>query len=367
MAETILNAGLTVTKWRRTYFKDYIRESRFRPYMGPGSDNIIVTLQELETQAGKTINVPIVGALTGSGVSGSQVLEGNEEELDTGNMPVSVNWRRNGVVVPKSETYKTEIDILNAARAELKRWSAVKMRADIIRELGAIISYTAPASDDDPGTITSIPYASATEGQKDAWLVLNADRVQFGALISNGSSNDHSTSLANVDTTNDRWTAALITLVKRRAMAAKITPYMATDGREYFVLFVGSRGFRDLSNDATISQANRDARERNVDTNPIFQGGDLIYQGVIIREEPEIAAITGVGASTSDVEPGYLCGAQAIAVAWGQTPTPKTDKDRDYGFRPGVAIEELLGVKKIAYLGVQRGIVTVYASAPADA
>jgi len=359
MAETLLSSGLTVTKWRRTYFKDYVRESRFRPYMGNDSTNIIVTLMELETQSGKTINVPVVGSLTGSGVSGSQVLEGNEEDLDTNSMPVSVDWRRNGVVVPKSETYKTEIDILNAARAELKRWSAVKMRADIIRELGAITVNDA--------TQTSIPYASATEAQKDAWLVLNTDRVQFGALVSNSSSNDHSTSLANVDTTADKWTASLLTLAKRRAKAARITPYMTEDGREYFVLFVGSRGFRDLATDATIVSVNKDARERNVDTNPLFQGGDLIYQGVIIREEEEIGALAGVGAAASDVEPGYLCGAQAIAVAWGQTPTPKTDRDRDFGFRPAVAIEELLGTKKIAYSGVQRGVLTVYASATADA
>jgi hypothetical protein len=91
--------------------------------------------------------------------------------------------------------------------------------------------------------------------------------------------------------------------------------------------------------------------------NPIFQDGDLIYDGIIHREVPEIDAIaqnTGgtysldaVGAASCDVRPVFLCGAQAVGIAWGQEPTPRTDNVKDYAFRPGVAIEELLGVKKL--------------------
>lgn len=357
MAETILNSALAVSRWRKDYFKDYVRASRFRPYMGRGKENIIITMFDLQSESGKTINIPFISALTGAGVSGSQVLEGNEEEMVTANMPISIDWRRNGVVVPKSETYKTEIDLLDAARDELKRWEAVMLRGDIIREFGAMLTSAG----------VSIPYASASEAEKDAWLALNPDRVIFGKDVSNNSANDHSASLANIDTTNDKATAALLGKVKRRMKAAKITPYMTKDGREYFVWFTGSRAFRDLSEDASILAANKDARERNVDTNPIFQGGDLIYQGVIIREEEEISVLAGVGASSSDVEPSYMCGAAAVGIAWGQEPTPRTDRDRDFQFRPAVAIEELLGVKKVNEAGVQRGVHTVYVSAPADA
>jgi len=102
MAETLIDSGLEITRWRRNYFREYTRASRFAPYMGRGLENIIVTMYELQTEAGKTIIVPFVGKLTGSGVSGSQILEGNEEDLGTGNMPVSVDWRRNAVIVPKS-------------------------------------------------------------------------------------------------------------------------------------------------------------------------------------------------------------------------------------------------------------------------
>lgn len=358
--ETILNSGLTISRWRKNYFREYTRASRFAPYMGRGNDNIITTMYELQSEAGKTIIVPFVGRLTGSGVSGSQVLEGNEEDLGSGNMPVSVDFRRNAVVVPKSEQYKTDIDLLDAAKPALRDWEAELLRADIIRELGAITVNDA--------TLTTIPYTSATEAEKDTWLGLNSDRIIFGSATANASSLDHSTSLANVDTTNDRATYALVTRLKRMAKAARITPYQSDQaaGQEWYVLFVGSRAFRDLENDATIQQIDREARVRGTGDNPLFQGGDLLVRGVIVREEPEIDVIAGVGNGGSDVEPMYLAGAGAIAIAWGQMPQTKT-RLADYDFRKGVGIEELLGVKKIHQNGVQRSLITAYVSAPADA
>ncbi len=360
MAETILNSGLTISRWRKNYFREYTRASRFAPYMGRGNDNIITTMYELQSEAGKTIIVPFIGRLTGSGVSGSQVLEGNEEDLGSGNMPVSIDFRRNAVIVPKSEQYKTDIDLLDAAKPALRDWEAELLRSDILREFGAITQNNA--------SFATVPYATATEAEKDAWLALNTDRIIFGAALANNSGNDHSASLLNVDTTNDRANYALVTRLKRMAKTAKITPYQSDQaaGEEWYVLFVGSRAFRDLENDTTIAQIDRDARERGTGNNPLFQGGDLLVRGVIIREEPEIDVLVGVGNAGSDVEPMYLAGAGAIAIAWGQMPQTKT-RLADYDFRKGVGIEELLGVKKIHQAGVQRSLVTSYVSAPADA
>lgn len=359
MAETILNAGLTITRWRKNYFREYTRASRFAPYMGKGNDNIIVTLYELQQEAGKTIIVPFIGELNGSGVSGSQVLEGNEEDLGSGNMPVSIDWRRNAVVVPKSEQYKTDIDLLDAAKPALRTWESNLLRSDILREFGAVTLNDA--------SFSTIPYANATEAQKDAWLALNSDRVMFGSAIGNNVGNDHSASLANIFTISDRADYDWVLKMKRIAKDAKITPYQSDQaaGEEWFVLFVGSRAFRDLEVDPTIMQIDRDARVRGTTNNPLFQGGDLLVRGIIIREEPEINVLTGVGASGSDVEPAYMAGAGAIAIAWGQMPRSKT-RLTDYDFRKGVGIEELLGVKKIHQKGVQRSVVTGYVSAPAD-
>lgn len=369
MAETILNAELNQQQWLNELISEYYRESGFSAYMGAGMKNIFVINQTLGTRAGQTINIPLVTRLTGSGVTGNGVLEGNEEDLSTFNCPVSIDWLRNAVLVSKDQTYKTAIDLLNAARDGLRMWSAERMRSDVIAALGQVISTGS----------TTVNYLSASEANKDAWLTANQDRILFGAAKSNGSSNDHSTALGNVDTTSDRCTPAIISLAKRMAKTADphIRPYRTVNGREYFVAFHGSRTFRDLKelNPTTnpLTLANRESRERTVESNPIFQDGDLVYDGVIHREVPEIddyfaqtGGLNGVGNTSADVRPVFVCGLQAAAIAYGERPSLQTDV-KDYKFREGVAIQELRGIKKMAFNGKQHGMVTVYCAAPADA
>lgn len=392
MAEVQLATALEKQIWIKDYFKEYVRASRFGPYIKTGDDSIIVAKMELQEEAGKTINIPLITRLTGEGVSGSQVLDGNEESLGNYNCAISIDWRRNGVRVPKSTSYKTEIDLLNAGRAMLKQWEAEQLRTDIIYASEEVVTtgdttvyyggisvdstnggYRITAAESGGGTFTrnGVTYTSATEAQKDAYLVANSDRILFGASRSNASSNDFSTSLANIDNTSDKMTTATASLAKRMAMNADphIRPFMLGDGREYFVMFTGPRSFRDLKLDTAMVNANRDARAREgsgMDKNPLFQDGDLIYDGIIFREVPEIPHVVGVGNGGIDVECNVLCGQQAIGIAWGQQPTPRTDNLKDYQFRPGVAIEELLKVKKLAFNSKQHGCVSVWTAAVGD-
>jgi hypothetical protein len=208
----------------------------------------------------------------------------------------------------------------------------------------------------------------------------NSDRLLFGATRSNYSAT-WATAIGNVDTSADKITYAALMLMKRMAKSAdpRIRPWKtnATKGREYYVAFMGSRTFRDAAADATIISYNKDARAREnggMEDNPLFQDGDLLVNGLILREVPEIDDVltagtysaNGIGNTTADVRPVFLCGAGAVGIAWGQEPTPRTDYQKDYGFRPGVAIEELIGVKKISYNGVQNGIVTGWFASAAD-
>lgn len=368
MSETTLASASEKQVWITKYFQEYVRKSGFMPYMGTSQEKIIITKYELQEEAGKTINVPFIGRLSGDGVTGSQVLDGNEEELVNYNCAVSVDWRRNAVRVPKSTSYKTEINLLNAAKDGLKVWESGKLRDDIIRALMGFIT----TGD------TIVSNALSTAANRNSFAAGNSDRLLFGKLVSNYSATWATAVGTNIDTTDDKCTAAAMSLMKRIAKLADphITPFMTEDGREYFVAFHGSRTFRDLKADSTITAANREARAREgkgMDNNPLFQDGDLLYDGVIHREIPEIDTVAtadgnfdGAGSGPCDVRPVFMCGQGAVAIAWGQEPTPRTDYTKDYGFRPGVAIEELLGVKKIAFNGKQNGVVTGIFAAAAD-
>ena len=365
MAETTLATALEKQKWINQYFAEYVRESGFAGYMGKSSNSIIIAKMDLQEEAGKTINIPLITRLTGAGVTGSATLDGSEEALGNYNCAISIDWRRNGVRVPKSTSYKTEIDLLNAARDMLKMWEAEKLRDDIIAALASVVT----TGD------TTVNLADSSTGNRDAFAAANADRILFGATKSNYSAT-FATGLGAIDTTADKCSVSMMSLAKRLAKNADphIRPYKSKVGQEFFVAFHGSRTFRDLKADPVITQANREARPRDVENNPLFQDGDLIYDGVLHREVPEIDAVVstgtyvldGKGSGSCDVRPIFLCGQQSVGVAWGQQPTPRTDNLKDYQFRPGVAIEELLGVKKLAFNGKPQGIVTVYAAAAAD-
>jgi hypothetical protein len=378
MAETTLATALERQVWETTYFQEYVRQSRFLPYMTNADLNkggIILTKFQHEEEAFRTINIPFIGRLKSAGVTGATVLDGVEEQLTNYNCPITVDWRRNGVRLPKSTTFRTEINLWNAAKDALQVWESEKIRDDIIHALCATVV-------DINGT--AVNYDIATSAQQNTWCAANPDRLLFGSAISNYSST-FATALGNI-AAGTKVSSSIMGLGKRIAKLADphIRPFRVAngDGREYFVAFHGSRTFRDLKLDTTIFTANESARAREangMDKNPIFQDGDILWDGVIHREIPEIDAyclnmnnpnggtmFTGVGGSSSDVRPIFLCGGGSVGIAWGQAPTPRTDMIKDYAFRPGVAIEELLGVKKINFNGVQNGIVTIFVSAAAD-
>ncbi|MGI8839961.1 MAG: DUF4043 family protein [Caulobacteraceae bacterium] len=370
MAEVTLASASAKQVWMNKYYQEYVRMSGYMPYMSNADINkggIILTRYELQKEAGKTINVPFIGRLKAPGVIGSGVLSGNEEELTNFNMPISIDWRRNAVSVPKSTSFQTEIDLLNAARSGLIVWESEKLRDDITDGFGGVII------DTNGNTVT---VANSTAPQRNFWCGANKDRLLFGSLLSNYNAT-YAAALANVAAAT-KASAANMSLAKRMAKLATphIRPFKTGTGREYFVAFHGSRSFRDLKADTTIVTANTGARPREadgMDKNPIFQDGDILYDGVIHHEVPEIdawATATGVydgsGAAGADVRPVFVAGGGAVSVAWGQEPTPRTDLLKDYQFRPGVAIEELLGVKKTNFNGVQNGVVTVHVGAAAD-
>lgn len=380
--EITLASASEVQTWTNQFLLEYVRESGFLPYMGTSPTSIIRIRNELMSgtgTGGAYLNVPLIGRLKGRGVRGAEVLKGNEDDLGNWNDQVFINWIRNAVKVPKSTSYRTNIDLFNAAKPQLSTWDAELVRDDIIDQFMSFIIPGAADAQGIAGNDSSVLYATATAAQRNTHLTNNADRTLFGHSKANAVSNVWATAAALVNNTTDKLSAANIQLAKRMAKTAgntatgiHIRPFKSdmTAGREWYVLFANSLAFRDLGQDTTIINANTYARAREGDAmekNPLFQDGDLLYQGVIIREVPEIPVITGAGLAGIDIGENFLCGQNAITLAYGQDPTFRVDLKEDYEFRPGVAIEELRGLKKTSYTGVQYGMLTMVNPAVADA
>lgn len=385
MATTVVSDNNKLVTYTKQINREFVRENLFSPYMGQDLNAIIRIRQELKS-GGEQMNIPLVTKLRGAG-RGSGTLVGNEEKIDNYGMRVWVDWARNAVTTKKSDKQKDSADIFGEAKPLLSDWGKERQRDDLISAFMALPSEAAPVGlgSDAGQTINGILYESATAAQKNTWTVANSDRVLFGTANNNYSAT-HATALSNI-ATGETLTSGAVSLAKRTAMNANpaIRPYKTKNGYEYFVAFAGTNAFRDLSNDATIIANNRDARAREgngMDKNPLFQSGDLIHDGVIIRQVPEISAfVTDVwtslltaNGSSGRVEPWFLCGQQALVLGWGQMAKPTFRKEDDYGFIAGVGTEMCYGVskmfKKHPFDGSnlkQWGVVTGFVTAALDA
>jgi N4-gp56 family major capsid protein len=347
MALTTVTTNLVEKQWDNDFFTSYVRKNRFNRYMGSTTNSIIQLKEQLGKQAGDSIKLALITELTGAGVTGDGLLEGNEEALSQFDCPITVATLRNAVAVTMNQEQYTGIDLRNAAKEQLRNWAMKKLRTDIINALGSTDGTTA--------------YASATEAAKDAHLVANADRTMFGDGTVGGYT-DNSADLALV-TASMKLSRAVVSRMKALAEKASpiIRPVTVGEDSENYVMFVGSGAFRDLKIDLDTTLQN--AQERG-DGNPLFTDGDLVYDGVVVRKIQEIPATGTVGAASARIEPIYLCGAQAMGVAWAQRTASRTET-RDYEFVHGVGIHEMRGVRKLQFNGKDHGLVTGYVAAAA--
>jgi hypothetical protein len=376
MALTTISANNKLIVFRKEVTREYIRQNLFSPYIGTELTAIIRVINDLKN-GGEQINIPLVARLrTGT-------LVGNEESIDNFGDRLWIDWARNAIKIPKSEEQKSSIDLFGQARPLLEDWGKELQRDEIIDALYAVpLASIAPAG---LGTtngqrVNGALFDAATAAQRNTWTTDNADRILFGGSQGNLVAGNWASSAANV-TTGMTLSAAAILKMKRLAKKAnpRIRPYKLKNGREYFVLFTGPNSFRDLQADTTIINANTQARPREgdgLDKNPLFQDGDLLYNGVIIREVPEMdvrlpVTYTTAGSGGIQIAPAFLCGQSAMAWAWGRMPTPTFLKEDDYQFYRGVGVMMAYGLKKIAKTNAtgnykEWGIFTGYFASQAD-
>jgi len=386
MAISTISQANKVTDFQKAVNRIYVREGRFGPYIGATENAIIQTNKNIRKKS-----IPLVGKLKSGGVRGSTALVGNEEALSNFEFNFEPTHLRNGVLIDNEEREKSEFDLYTEARPALTNWIMETKRDQIIQALGAIQAngtYYNYGGSEASGAKGS---SAASGANFDTWQAANTDRILYGNARSNLTSGDHTTSLGTIDTTNDKLTTDNISLLKRMAADCDplIRPVMLNDDEPWFVYFVGKFGFRDLRNSATMIAAMKDAMPRTKD-NPLFSGGDLVWDSVIIKEVADMDkfidagsgdglwdgvwganatadSLKTSGASSSRVGVGFFCGAQAICFGRGKDASFKLRNEDDYEHLNGVGISAKHDIKKIFYNNKQHGMITHFHSASVDA
>jgi N4-gp56 family major capsid protein len=333
--------GCTAEQWSNEVFGEYLAQNPFFNFMGTSSHNIVQVKEELTKAPGDAITVQLRGKLTGAGVSGITALKGNEEDLVFYDQRLLVDTIRHGVVLRGEMSEKrVAFDLRNQAREALVDWATDKLRKDLVTAL-----------------------TDTSKGR-------DRSRYMYGCTDANWNTT-HATALLNVDATNDKLTTASISRAKRKALldgSRKVRPFVLKNGNkveEVYVLFAHPLAVRDLLADADFKALNTYIPTTFGDSVLVHgQRYKGMWDGVMIFET-EMPTLAGAGASGINVAHNVLCGAQAAAIAWGKRTNYKEDVD-DYGHQNGFAIDEIRGVSKLVFNGVDHGVVNLFSAAVAD-
>lgn len=385
MATSSISSGNVATRFKKQVLKEYVRGGRFGDVIGMDENKIIQMVKET-----KKCSIPLIGKVGGAGVRGSTQLSGSEQPLSNFDYTLQPTYVRQGVLIDNEENEKAEFDLFMEARPSLMNWMMETKRDQIIQALGAIeaggtyYNYGGVEASGAKGS------SAASAANMDTWVTNNTDRILYGTAKGNLTSGDHTTSLATIDTTNDKMDRGMVELLKRMAQDANplIRPVMLKGDEPWYILYLGKYSFRDLRTDLETSHQN--AGPRSMQDNPLWKGGDLVWDGVIVKEVPDIdkfidntsgsglwdgvwgANATGdslltAGASSTRVGVGFFCGAQALGFGVGKTASFKRRNEDDYGHQNGVAISAKHDIKKTFFNNKQHGMITSFHSAAVDA
>jgi N4-gp56 family major capsid protein len=333
MADTTIPTNLTVQQWDDKFFKQYIHDGRFKELQGTDENSVIQMKENLTKKKGDVITIALVNRLTNQATTGTAVLEGNEEDLASRSHDIQVDKRRNAVRVAEMTEQKSAINLRDAGRSTLMDWAIEDTRGLYIRALGSL---------------NGTAFTSRTAAIADAWLVDNADRVLFGAGV--GSFTDMSADIALLDTGSDLFniTALDAMILKAKTCSPKIRPMRdGGNGKRYYVVFAGPHAFKNLRDSLDTEVLASTVVEAQA--SKLFEGGDILWNGCIVKEVDNMPIYENLGnGGTAEVTPVYLCGAQALAIAYAKRWKSVTEVF-DYGDKHGVAVESIIGVRKVIF------------------
>lgn len=325
MTVSTVNANLVNKVWAKKLFADVQEESYFQThgFIGESPNSIIQKRTELAKAKGDQITVGLTVNLSGSGITGDNTLEGQEEAITGYHQAITVDQIRHAVrLAGKLNEQKAAYDMRMDAKEKLKTWMAEYLDSLFFDTLGA------------SSVATRRVFCSA----------------------------DHS-SVATLDAT-DLLTCAYISKAKRMAEMAspKVRPIMIK-GKPHYVLVVDPYMARDLKADTTWINAQQYAGVRS-DDNPLFSGALGMWDGVIVHEHEHVKRAAD-GDSGAYVGYGLFLGQQAGVWAVAQEPY-WVEKEFDYDNQVGFATGLIHGFAKTVFNSVDYGLITMHASSAAD-
>jgi N4-gp56 family major capsid protein len=295
--------------WAKELLLEAEKQMFWKSYEGAqGSGMPVIRKDDLTKSAGDRIHVQTLSNLTGTGVTGVNVLMGNEEKLVLGQISIVPDWIRHAVGYNKDAKVKANFELRNTAKNALAYWLANTLDQKLFTQAVA--------------NTTHIMYAG-------------------GATATAGL------------TTGDEMNCIVLDRVKTALRKNLALPIKTAGGNSYYVIVICADDAYYLRQDSTWKDAQLNAGPRD-ESNPIFTGAEGIYNGMIVRVADNAVK------PTADLSSCVAFGGEFMAVGYSSTPN-WNEEEQDYGFSFGVGTDVCVGTSR----AVEHNTILVKTHAPA--
>jgi len=341
------NDPQTVKIWGKKMMKQALGQTLFfKKFLGTDENALLYWAKDLESSNGDQIKYDLLVELKQAGVTGSNELEGNEENLDFQQDTINIEQLRHATGRTLMSSQRSVHDLREAGTWALSRWWARKFEEYMFRYLC--------------GDIT------INHGQ--VGVVYDSNHVVYGGTA---------TSEATL-TTNDRITLPMIDYAVENAKTQenRMVP-VSIDGSQYYVLVLHPYSVTDLklnvggSTSTKWIEIQKDANVRGKD-NPIFTGAIGVYNNTIIFESPDIIRSRAAADASGEVRRNLFLAARAGCFAMGNAYDKMDQKKmgndnmiswyeytRDAGDKRYIKAGSVFGIKKTIFESEDYGTITM--------
>ena len=333
------------TAWSMKFWRHMRNRSFVDRYAGSGEDMIIQRISELtRDEKGARAVLTLIADSKGDGVVSDNQLEGNEEEIQSSDIVITMDQLRHAHRHKgRMADQKSVVNFRGQALNNLGYWMSDRLdQLAMLTLSGVAYTYHTNGASRVGSQFASLEYASDVSAPT-AYRYFRWDATT-GLERNSANSN-----LIAADTLT--W-EALVDL-KTEAEYYKVKPIRTNDGISYYQIFLHHKIMNSLKKDSDYLANLRNAGPRG-DANALFKGTDSVFlDGMLIT--PFHHAFTTLGATSgsgkwgagSDVDGGrvLLCGAQALGMADIGRPT-WVEKEFDYDNQPGISTGKIFGFRK---------------------
>jgi N4-gp56 family major capsid protein len=345
-----------VNIWSTLTFREALKATLFRRFLGSGKTAIIQRLVELEKSAGDVIKYDLLMQMGNAGVTGDNRMRDNEEALTYYQDSVKIDQLRNAHAFRRMSQQRTIHDLRLDAKANLADWFADRYDTYMFDYLC--------------GNTTRSFAGNSGEAPDGDHYVVSGDVANSGTIATD------ETSLGS----NDQMQLADIDYSKESAktLTPPIRPAIV-DGQEYYVVVMHPYSVVDIRLDVANSAyvdwptIQMYANKRGLN-NPIFDGSLGVYNGCILFES------TRIYSPTTSVRRNLFLGAQAGVFALGNAYSKLgqqaagrdnlmswAEEQDDFGNEIAIAVGNIFGMKHTRFNSKDYGkiVITSYSASHA--